>query len=92
MSRFRWDAEKERENFWKHGVGFDEAESVFELGEVQMMLDERHSAAETRFRSVGWSSLGRLLVVITCDDEVPPRIISARRATKRERHAYERRR
>ena len=52
-------------------------------------FDELHSGDEPRFKSLGYSDLGRILVVVTSDDGVQPRIISARRASKRERHAYE---
>jgi hypothetical protein len=49
-----------------------------------------HSTDEPRFITVGRSSMGRLLVVVTSDGGPGPRIISARRATKRERDAYAR--
>jgi uncharacterized DUF497 family protein len=52
-------------------------------------VDLAHSNVEARMRIVGWSNLGRLLVVIVSASGHRPRIISARRATKRERHAYE---
>jgi uncharacterized DUF497 family protein len=54
--------------------------------------DELHSAEEPRFKSIGYSDLGRILVVVTSDDGIQPRIISAWRVSKRERDAYQRRR
>ncbi|MBA2374091.1 MAG: BrnT family toxin [Chloroflexi bacterium] len=50
--------------------------------------DPDHSGSEERLRVIGWSPIGRLLVVIGSASGPRPRIISARRATKRERHAY----
>ena len=55
------------------------------------MVDVEHSDEEPRQITLGWSYQGRLLVVVTSErDTESPRIISARRATKRERHAYAR--
>ena len=88
MSRYHWDLDKEAINIAKHGVTFDEAESA--VGHGLAYLEPDVSASnDDRSRTIGWSPLGRLLLVITSEGEVPPRIISARRATKRERHAYE---
>ena len=55
-------------------------------------FDELHSDEEPRFKTIGQSDLGRILVVITSEDGVQPRIISVWRASKRERDAYQRRR
>jgi hypothetical protein len=89
VSRYRWDLDKEAVNIAKHGVAFLEAESAVDhvLAQIEPDLSDADGG---RFRNLGWSSAGRLLMVITSEHEVPPRIISARRATKRERHAYER--
>ena len=85
------DSEKERINVWKHGVTFLEAETVVDNPSSRTRYDVEHSMRESRFITVGWSSLGRLLVVITSEGGPRPRIISAWRATKRERDAYARR-
>jgi uncharacterized DUF497 family protein len=90
VERPRWDPNKDRENRAKHGIGFDEAtEAVADpLSRPWPNADE--SRDEQRFIIVGESTRGRMLiVVITLDIEGKMRIISARRATKRERHAYE---
>jgi uncharacterized DUF497 family protein len=92
VSRYRWDPAKERASVRRHGISFDEAATIFETGPHRSTVDSAHSQAEERFVSIGWSSRGRLLVVITSEAEARPRIISARRATKRERDGYERRR
>ena len=88
MSRYTWDLEKARVNLAKHGVSFEEAESVPDTDLARWVLDPRY-AGEDRFLITGVSSLGSLLVVVTSERGPRPRIISARRATKRERHAYE---
>lgn len=89
MSRYDWDAEKDRVNLAKHGVSFEEAETVMRSALARLQLDLPHSAAERRERVTGWSFRGRLLTVVVSVSGPRPRIISARRATKRERHAYE---
>ena len=93
MGLYDWDRRKARRNERKNGVTFPEAETVFLDPDRLEMIDELHSAYEPRTVTIGWSSLGRLLVVITSEGgHRPPRIISAWRATKRERNAYVRRR
>ncbi len=84
------DSEEEWINVWKHGVTYDEAESVVMNALSRTLPDLEHSALEERYRTIGWSYLGRLLVV-TSESGPRPRIISAWRATKRDRRAYERR-
>jgi uncharacterized protein len=87
--RFEWDAKKERANRAKHGVAFDEAMTAF--GDPQALLehDPDHSFAESRYLLLGQSKRGRLLVVSFTDRPPNTRIISARRATPRERAQYE---
>ena len=92
MSKYDWDDEKNAINILKHGVSFLEAESVLDSELSRVTFDLQHSELEVRFLTIGWSSLGRLLLVVTSEDGPRPRIISARRATKRERDEYTRRR
>lgn len=86
---FEWDPDKAASNFRKHGVSFDEAATVFADPLAAIFDDEVHSDEEQREIIIGHSAMGR--VVIVCFTERPPaiRIISARRATKRERKDYE---
>ena len=92
MSKYDWDDEKNAINILKHGVSFLEAESVLDSELSRVTFDLQHSELEVRILTIGWSSLGRLLLVVTSEDGPRPRIISARRATKRERDEYTRRR
>jgi hypothetical protein len=91
--QYEWDPKKARGNARKHRVSFDEALTVF-LDPLALTFDDPdHSADEHRFITIGLSSRDRVLVVAhvdRLDDRV--RIISARRATSRERHDYEERR
>jgi uncharacterized DUF497 family protein len=90
VQRPRWDPNKELENRAKHGVDFDEAQQAVLDRLSRAWPDPEHSDGEPRFIVIGEPAQGRLLfVVITMDAEGKMRIISARRATKRERHAYE---
>jgi uncharacterized DUF497 family protein len=93
MLRFEWDEAKDRENQRKHGVSFAEAQSVFFDDEALEFPDPDHSAGEDRFIMVGRSFQLRVLVVCHCLRESASviRIISARKASAKERHAYARR-
>lgn len=87
---FEWDSRKARSNQAKHGVSFEEAATVF--GDLLSLTipDPLHSGpSEERFITIGSSYLGRLLVVVHGDEGESIRIISARRATRRERKDYE---
>ena len=92
MLEYTWDSDKEKENVRRRGIGFDEAKSVLRGYLSFTWFDELHSAEEPRFKTIGYSYLDRILVVVTSEDGVQPRIISAWRASKRERDAYQRRR
>ena len=87
--KYDWDPGKNAENIRAHGVSFLEAETTMNNTLSRSVPDLEHSNIEDRWRTVGWSDLDRILVVITSDSEPRPRIISAWRATKRERNAYE---
>ena len=89
---FTWDDRKSRENQRKHGVSFEEAESVFFDERAREYFDPDHSDEEDRFLLVGRSYGLRMLLVCHCyrEDERVIRIISARRATRTERSAYQR--
>lgn len=89
MSRYDWDLEKARANLAKHEVSFDDAATVDLDPHRQVWTDVRHDRDDDRFVLMGHSRGGSLLIVIVSERGLQPRIISARRATKRERHAYE---
>ncbi|MCL9821891.1 BrnT family toxin [Helicobacter sp. 14348-15] len=77
---YEWDEVKERLNIAKHKVDFTEAKSVF---------DEEHSSDEERFYLLGMSNKERILLVVHCYKEGDTiRIISARKATAREKEQY----
>jgi uncharacterized DUF497 family protein len=91
--RFEWDAKKASVNRRQHGVSFAEAESIFSDKFARLIDDPDHSHEEDRFLLLGLSVRFRILVVVHCyrrgDDVV--RIISARKATRKEQEAYNRR-
>ncbi|MBK7931087.1 MAG: BrnT family toxin [Bryobacterales bacterium] len=87
---FEWDPRKERANLEKHSINFSEAMAVFDDSLARIFADEDHSADERREIIVGQSQAKRLLLVsFTEPDQGRIRIISARRATRRERRDYE---
>ena len=90
MIKFDWDPAKAAENLKKHGVSFDEAQSVFYDEFAVQFFDEDHSSNEERFLMLGMSAEARLLLICHCERDVGHviRIISARRATKRESTFY----
>lgn len=89
--RFTWRASKAALNFRKHGVRFEEAQTVFEH-ETLDRRDDAHSVTEVRCQTLGPSSAGRLLMVVwtdrTTDAEEVIHLISARKATPVERRKY----
>lgn len=87
--RFEWDPQKAAVNLAKHGVSFDEARTVFADPLGKIVDDPRHSAEEQRFVVLGHSERRRLLAVMFTDRGEAIRLISARRATRRERREYE---
>jgi uncharacterized DUF497 family protein len=89
---FEWDTNKARENERKHGVSFEEAQSVFDDNNTQFSFDPEHSIAEDRFMIVGLSGRGRLLAVWHTYRDPFIRIIGARHATAAERKTYEEKR
>ena len=91
MIRFAWSRAKARANERKHGVSFEEAESVFFDEFARQFFDETHSEVEDRFIMLGVSNRTRMLVVVHCvrENGNTIRIISARKATKRERTYYQ---
>jgi uncharacterized protein len=89
MVNFEWDPNKARQNRRKHRVSFQEAASIFGDPLAITYPDPDHSVTEQRFVTVGMSNARRVLIVAHADREVNIRIISARKATPRERKYYE---
>lgn len=87
--RFEWDPAKAEANFRKHGVSFDEAVTVFDDPLAITYTDPDHSESERREITIGASGRNRLLIVSHMDRRGTIRIISARKATRKERRIYE---
>lgn len=88
--RFEWDNNKNDINIKKHKISFEEASTVFYDEEALMIPDPKHSQEEERFILLGQSFKANLLVVCHCyrASETVIRIISARKADKRETRQY----
>ena len=86
---FEWNDRKARINRRKHGVPFEEACTVFGDPLALTIGDPDHSLEEERSVTLGCSARGRLLVVVHTERGAKIRIISARRATSRERAVHE---
>ena len=90
---FEWDAAKADRNRKKHGVSFLEARSVFDDPEALLVPDPDHSSDEERFILLGTSYKIRVLIVVHCERSNDIlRIISSRKATRKESAQYHRRR
>ena len=89
--RFEWDEKKHALNKRKHGVSFNEGQTVFADENGLLLDDPDHSHDEDRFILLGMSTSSRILVVICCERHHGNkiRIISARKATKKEGIKYE---
>ena len=87
---FAWDPRKARSNVARHGVSFDEAQTVFVDESARLIDDPDHSDDEERLLLLGYSFQARCLVVIHCyrESDSVIRLISARRATAREENVY----
>lgn len=87
--QFEWDPAKAEANLKKHGVTFEEAVTVFADPLALNMADPSHSADEQRYIVLGRSTQDQVLIVAYAERGERTRIISARTATRRERHDYE---
>ena len=88
--KFDWDLTKAAANVKKHQVSFEEARTVFYDEFALQFFDEDHSSGEERFLMLGMSSSARIVIVCHCERDHGEviRIISARKATKRESAFY----
>lgn len=85
MQFFVWDLEKAERNLRKHGVSFEEAKSVFGDPLAATFPDPDHSEDEDREITIGYSEMGRLLVVSHAQRGLAARVINARMANRHER-------
>jgi len=83
-----WDPAKAESNFRKHKIRFSDAEAVF-FDPMALTIEDETAESEERFVSVGGDALNRVVVVVYTYRGEDIRLISARRATRRERKAYE---
>ncbi|MCI5227739.1 MAG: BrnT family toxin [Candidatus Electrothrix sp. AX2] len=86
---FEWDSNKADSNLSKHGVSFDEAATVFDDPLYLDFFDPDHSYGEYRYIMIARSSKKRLLFVSYTEHGETIRLISARKATRREQRDYE---
>ena len=90
MLYFEWDERKNISNVIKHGISFDEASTVFYDDRAILFDDPEHSLDEERFLLLGLSSSASICIVCHCyrQSDTVIRIISARKATKKEVQRY----
>jgi len=88
--RFEWSETKNRANLKKHKISFEEAKKVFYNENARLLSDPSHSDGEDRFILLGLSHNAKILVVVHAYKEQDEliRIISARKATKKENEYY----
>lgn len=88
--QFEWDENKNQKNQHKHGISFQEAKTVFYDEEALVIDDPEHSETEDRFIILGLSNKANLLIVCHCyrASDTVIRLISARKATKKESEYY----
>jgi uncharacterized DUF497 family protein len=91
MVEFEWDEHKAISNLRKHGVAFADAVSAIEDDPLALTIADDFPG-EDRFVTIGTDLLGRTLVVVYVWRRDRVRIVSARKATRRERQSYEERR
>ena len=85
---YRWDRSKARTNLAKHGIDFADAVTALE-DELALSIPDPDAEGEERFIRMGADAGGRVLVTVYSQQDGCTRIISARRATPRERRRYE---
>ena len=86
---FEWDPKKAQQNLKKHRVSFEEAATLFGDPLSLTIDDPLHSAAEQRWVTIGLTHMQRVVVVVHTSRGDGIRLISARKATRSEKSAYE---
>lgn len=89
VMKIMWDPKKAESNFRKHKIRFSDAESVL-FDPMALTVEDQIIDQEKRFLSVGSDVIGRILVIVYAYDRDTIRLISARKATSKERKYYER--
>jgi uncharacterized DUF497 family protein len=89
ITGFEWDKGNIDKSFKKHGITPNEAEEVFLDEDIFLLKDIKHSQAEERFEAIGKITKGEILFLAFTVRGDKIRIISARRANKKERRLYE---
>lgn len=95
---FEWDIRKEALNMRKHGVSFEEAKKIFFDPFHLSIPDVSHSENEDRWITIGQAFNKELIIVVihtyreNDDEEMKIRLISARKATSKEKRQYQERR
>ena len=84
----RWDPQKAETNFRKHRIRFSDAETVL-FDPMTLTIEDQIIDQEQRFLSIGTDALGRILVIVYTYHGDTVRLISARKATPKERKYYE---
>jgi hypothetical protein len=84
----RWDPQKAEANYRKHRIRFSDAETVL-FDPITLTIEDQIIDQEQRFLSVGSDALGRILVIVYTYNGDTIRLISARKATPKERKYYE---
>ena len=91
---FEWDSNKAKSNISKHKINFEDASSVFKDKNAISIYDNKHSLQEDRWITIGLDVKTRTLIVIHTfisidKDNCNIRVISARKATKKEKIIYQ---
>ena len=84
--KFEWDSHKNELNIKNHGISFETALHVFDDPDYVEMYDFEHSIDEDRYIALG--VVGEVLFVVFMERGEAIRLISARRATEREKEVY----
>ncbi|MDP3148111.1 MAG: BrnT family toxin [Ignavibacteria bacterium] len=84
-----WDKNKAKLNFVKHNLSFEEAATVFADPLAFVFDDDEHSRTEERALIIGHTKKNKVIIVSFTERDQHIRIISARKATKKEKEDYE---
>lgn len=89
QDRFEWDPKKARTNLQKHRVSFEEAATIFDDPHLTEAVEDESSSDEPRWVVFGESVQGKFLRTVYTESGTKLRLISAKKATPRQRQVYE---